>query len=95
MSKLNMNELEELNQAFGRMQQTIINNNNDAKDRFLKLETDIKRLDIALSGLVTTTRENTEWLSLVDKAIKALRETKELVKEVPKVKTFFDWLKQK
>ena len=76
-------------QTIYRIQKSIVDNHNEFKEFRAKTEIEIKRLDLAITGIATLTRENTEWLAKCDSAIKQLREQK----EPPKVRTFFDWLK--
>ena len=82
-------EIKSINDAIGRIQMTIVNNRNEDKDRFSKIEADIKRLDLAITGVANLVKENTVWLGLIDKALKEIRAKQQRVE----IKSFWDRFK--
>ena len=86
-------------QTIYRIQKSIVDNHNEFKESEAKfgailnnMEVEIKRLDLAITGIAKLTQGNTRWLDICDKAIKQIRGTQ--TEDKPKVKSFLDWFKK-
>ena len=82
-------------QTIYRIQKLIVDNHNEFKESEAKfgailnnMEVEIKRLDLAITGIAKLTQANTRWLNLVNIAIKQLRanQVSDILKEKPQIK---------